>query len=115
MNRSNIRSASPLKGLFEPPKGIHILGCGVHVLLSDGKIREVKMTPKLANKILGFIAQHQAGSINLGVHTLNISYNESPRVSREKGMDVVYIPLARQLPECNGFNCVPACPHHCVL
>lgn len=93
-----MRYGTPLKELFEESKGLHILGCGVHVLLSDRTIREVQMTPKLADKILGLVTHIHGGKINLG-HQIEISYvPQPPPVSREKERD--YIPLSRQLEYC---------------
>lgn len=80
----------------------NILGIGVHVLCSDGKIREVVMNPRLAGKILEFVKHKQGGKIILGPHVLQISY-ASVAVSKEKEVD--YIPLARQLIYRSIYEC----------
>lgn len=84
---------NPLNKLFAKSKQLHIVAVGTHVLLSDGTIREIIMTPKLADAILGFISHRQGGKINLG-RLLEIYISEP--VSKEKEEDN-YIPLSRQL------------------
>lgn len=118
-NRSETRSTTPLHGLFRQEKS-SILAAGVHLLCADKKIREVEMTPKLADKILGLIKHNHGGKIRVMPHTLDIYM--VPPVSKEKDGDVInhefgYIPLARQLllgnlideqgAPCGCSTCVP--------
>ena len=99
-NRSETRSTTPLQGLFTPTP-TSILAVGVTVLCADKKIREVEMTPKLADKILGLIRHIHGGSIKVSPHSLQIYMvpPEPPPVSRGEGVDA-YVPLARQLDYC---------------
>jgi len=120
-NRSNVRSTAPLQGLFKQTP-TSILAVGVTVLCADKKIREVEMTPKLADKILGLIKHVHGGSIKVSPHSLQIYMvpPEPPPVSRGEGVDA-YVPLARQLvdipPSCNcykygDFRPYLDCPRH---
>jgi len=87
-----------------------ILGVGVHILLSNGEVREVKMNSKLAISILNLLKHRSPkGIIDLG-HRIKIDYVQPAPVSREKGPD--YISLARQLPEYTGPCMVHTCKCH---
>lgn len=96
---------NPLNKLFAKSKTIHIVAAGAHTLLSDGTIREIKMTPKLADAILGFISHRQGGKINLGQQ---LEIYVVPPVSKEKDRD--YIGIEFQLEaftiDCEKMNCL---------
>lgn len=79
---------NPLNKLFAPNKEVHIIAAGAHALLSDGTVREIKMTPKLADAFLGFICHRQGGKLNLGQQ---LEIYVVPPVSREKDRDYIGI------------------------
>lgn len=90
-----------------------IHGIGVYVGCADGKIRNVDITKKQATSLLNWLIHKQGGTIKLSAHTLKLFTEQPAPVSKREERD--YVPLARQLPECRGDNCAPACPHHCIL
>lgn len=103
-NRSNMRYGAPINNLKQSAPAVDfgtIRGIGLYCLCSDKKIREVQLTSKLGQKILGLIKQHHDGKINL-----NQTIFEIRPISRREGRmsQTIYWPLCRQL-ENRKENC----------